>query len=334
MPSLPYVTKWLLVPTVIIMLLITGCGSVPSGGSTATPASPGAAIQTTTTEPSATEQVTAAPVATEQVTVAPVATEQVTTSPISTGSTPPPFDTVSQPQLCPGSNADLTAVKDIVTAIDPRSDPALPGVSMATVPYTNRKGQKFEITARGRDAGHVQQFLLNLRLCLEAIDQVGAGPSTYLAGIETDGKDEPNDLPFKDGTPVVERLLGSSSQPTNILVEVEWLDAPELSTKAKDYAIYYVFDPTINNNEWHGYIAKCQKEAWARVRVSAGGATVYSYINGAFNHHASAWAVSTSAWRGGTALVNRTYDASVQGLQNGSSYAIDGGWTRGTGGGC
>jgi len=125
----------------------------------------------------------------------------------------------------------------------------------------------------------------------------------------------------------------------NLIVDMEWLRPTEASEKS--FVVYYVIHPSINRNQVRSYRAKCQQSARVRIRADAGSMTVYfwGYLPAYFyigSRTASASgtsypsAMSCCAW----APNPSTYDVSVTGWQNGSSYTIEGGWSEGSGGGC
>lgn len=105
------------------------------------------------------------------------------------------------------------------------------------------------------------------------------------------------------------------------------------------YVLYFVLDPPIEANQWHGYQAQCHQSAQVQMRVQGGSATVlfrrnnpYTYLGDAF---ARAAGPSLSRLLSASSYPEyRSYDVTVVGGQSGSQYTLTGRWTRGVGGGC
>ena len=100
-------------------------------------------------------------------------------------------------------------------------------------------------------------------------------------------------------------------------------------------AVGVTLDPSINEGDLHGYVAKCTKSAWAYVRATAGGVRLRVTRNGVSVGVASDYAGGgTSTTVGASTSTKATFDAAVRGLKDGSHYYISYGWERGGGGAC
>jgi hypothetical protein len=113
---------------------------------------------------------------------------------------------------------------------------------------------------------------------------------------------------------------------------------PASHLEGKRNIIWFAFDPKIDEGQAHDYLAQCRTLAEAQIRSWAGKERLRLRRN---NDPLEAVGSKATApdFSGKLALnshIRRSYDAYVNGLQDGSDYSIYGSqlWLRGKGGGC
>src|SRR6266508_4179105 len=105
---------------------------------------------------------------------------------------------------------------------------------------------------------------------------------------------------------------------------------------SKRTVVWFVVDPNINKDVVHAYRSQCRRSAWTRIKAWAGSAMVRLWRAPPPDNvgSATATAPNLSSQIVRTSETLKTYDVNVKGLQNGSTYTIEGGWVMGSGGGC
>ncbi len=105
---------------------------------------------------------------------------------------------------------------------------------------------------------------------------------------------------------------------------------------SKRTVVWFVVDPNVNKDVVHAYRSQCRRSAWTRIKAWAGSAMVRLWRAPPPDNvgSATATAPNLSSQIVRTSETLKTYDVNVKGLQNGSTYTIEGGWVMGSGGGC
>ena len=257
------------------------------------------------------------------------------------------FSHLPAAELCRPDNPATEPLRQFGTPEDAEPDSDLDDdvVSLQVI-YENKKGERFRIVARGRDATRVLQFLDQLAVCFEALEisrdrPGGVNPLADMKLIQDQGEPEEEQIFSEsvDFSPtILYQLEKDALEPVNVVIEAMLLELPRRVEKGTELAIYYVLDPLINFNEWHGYKAKCQKAAWTDLEASIGKAKEH------FIRYRPSWVnIRDLIDEAGdpdpigvmyVSLSVSEYDVAVVGLQDGSKYAIDGGWTQGYGSAC
>lgn len=122
-----------------------------------------------------------------------------------------------------------------------------------------------------------------------------------------------------------------SANAENVVVEVEWADAPE--DGAENYSIFFAIDPTVGYHRSHWYNWKYKTYVNALLYVYRGkcGAYIYrwdgysKYLTGT-SKSASGW----SSWVSASSSTNKWYRLRVYGWQSYNGYYLYGSWRGGS----
>jgi hypothetical protein len=168
---------------------------------------------------------------------------------------------------------------------------------------------------------------------LSAAEVAAVDTATIVASLAAEpGADflfSPDELPNAPSQ-IAGRLRGDTTGSVVIAM------APAYHLEGKQDIVWFAFDPKINGDETHEYLAQCRKMATTWIRSWAGKERVrLRRTNDPLEAiNTSATAPETSSKLLLSSHVRRSYDAYVNGLQDESDYSIYGGqlWLRGKGG--
>jgi len=231
------------------------------------------------------------------------------------------YDVVAwpQPELCHPVSPKLVLATGLYTK---EVESPYPGGYSVAVQYVNSKGQEFWITIHGLEESAVQDYLQDLRLCLEAIEVAETAQGDETAA--------PAAVEAETATPTPFEELENAN---DLLITVDYvLEDPTWA--ALSFSIYYIFDPRIGDNTVHNYTCNLQRSAivWIYVTMGKVGTILRSLAgpgiktNQYMSVEVSELKELVDPPKGGLNPTAVKYRVIVDGLASSNVYKIGGGW--------